>query len=647
MITPEESEPVVGPSMKLRTVTRALLTAAVDEDEELRARSSASLSRLGGAHPLTVLAEWLAVFTSARDPAARSGKKRQGGAERHLIAGLRPVLDQMTSADSLDGGDVRHRAVIGQIMSVLVEEMVAVKEVGDPRISMIQDLLVVMASQYMDKVMDVLLLHFQPNSSVKISETIFNSFGKLASSLPMQVVPFSKTIIDTCVLLSKQIKQSETELKMSLCDCLTRVIASVMQYIASNPDQTDNIVTREQFSVDADDLYETIFSAWLPQTKDAEARNTFLLFLSILTPLMSPDTVCNKGPGYLTSLTGLHKKSVGNYELSLCLYELLAVLSSSEVCLLVDTVIDPLLIVLFQQICIPLDLALTTSMKNQLEVLKCYDTLMKVTPEKIIHTMLGKLDLSDEKSRSGALTVISNSLNSPREVLGAKLKDISEKIFTRLNETNLKAKKTMLQIILQLNGHGEPDSIEKRIVFVEFIVKNCGTEDAENVGRESENILKSLTTTDQYQAVLWKYLILHLHTFNSVQSLSAVMSSLAVIARLKYEANDVTYSFGNLQSQVTPYRLFAKLIVVASDAQHKAQAIDILRFLQYFSCNINRHLVELWTKRIPLLVHFLDQNTDVDQVQWTNWLCEFTKDSVNQIGKCLFHKMLIFSQRKR
>ena len=142
VITPEESEPVVGPSMKLRTVTRALLTAAVDEDEELRTRSSASLSRLGGAHPLTVLAEWLAVFTSARDPAARSGKKRQGGAERHLIAGLRPVLDQMTSADSLDGGDVRHRAVIGQIMSVLVEEMVAVKEVGDPRISMIQDLLV-------------------------------------------------------------------------------------------------------------------------------------------------------------------------------------------------------------------------------------------------------------------------------------------------------------------------------------------------------------------------------------------------------------------------------------------------------------------------------------------------------------------------
>ena len=539
-------------------------------------------------------------------------------------------MEQMTSSQSLDGGDVRHRAVIGQIMAALTEEMVAVK---DDRVVLIQDLLVVMATQYMDKVMDVLLLHFQPNSSVKISETIFNTFGKLASSLPVQVVPFSKTIIDTCVLLSKQIKQSETELKMSFCDCLTKLINSVMEYIASNPDNADNIVTREQFSVDADDLYETIFAVWLPHTKDVEARSTFLLFLSILTPLMSPDTVCNRGPGYLTTLSGLYKKSAGFYEVSLCLYELLAVLASSEVCLLVDTVTEPLLTVLFQQICIPLDLGQTSSMKNQLEVLKCYDTLMKVTPEKIVHTMLGKLELSDDKSRAGALTVISNILNLPTEVLGAKVKEISEKIFTKLNESNLKAKKTMLQIILQLNGHGEPDSVEKRIVFVEFIVKHCGTEDTENVGTESGNILKSLTTTEQYQVVLWKYLILHLHTFKSVQSLSAIMSSLAEIAKIKYEAGDVTYSFGNLQSQVTPYRLFAKLIVVASDVTYPAQAIDILRFLQYFSSNINRHLVDLWNKRIPLLVHFIDQNKEVDGAQWTNWLCEFTKDSVNQIGE--------------
>ena len=138
------------------------------------------------------------------------------------------------------------------------------------------------------------------------------------------------------------------------------------------------------------------------------------------------------------------------------------------------------------------------------------------------------MDTSDEKSRIGALTVISNVLNLPTDKLGGKLKDISEKIFTKLSENNLKAKKTILQIILQLSGHGEPDSVEKRIVFVEFIVKHCGLEDAENLGRESENILSSLTSAAPYQAVLWKYLILQLHTFKNIKSLSASASKSSI-----------------------------------------------------------------------------------------------------------------------
>ena len=67
-VTTEESDcdQVPGVNMRLKAVTRALISATVDEDEELRLRSSDSLARLGQAHPLTVMAEWLSVFTSAR-----------------------------------------------------------------------------------------------------------------------------------------------------------------------------------------------------------------------------------------------------------------------------------------------------------------------------------------------------------------------------------------------------------------------------------------------------------------------------------------------------------------------------------------------------------------------------------------------------
>ena len=78
VVTPETIEDQ-GASMRLRAVTRALISAALDEDEELRLRSSESLARLGQVHPLTVMAEWLTVFTSARDLKGKGQKKKDSG----------------------------------------------------------------------------------------------------------------------------------------------------------------------------------------------------------------------------------------------------------------------------------------------------------------------------------------------------------------------------------------------------------------------------------------------------------------------------------------------------------------------------------------------------------------------------------------
>ena len=342
------------------------------------------------------MSEWLAEFTSTRELHTTEKRRRGGaGAARHcpatcLVTCLRHVVEQVTLADSLDGGDVRHRAVLGQIMAALVEEAVTTgaREAGEKE-AMVQEVLVTLARQYMDKVMDVLLLHFQPNS-VKINTSIFNNFGCLASHLPFQVVPFAKTILDLSVLISKQVKASDTELKTSFCGCLVKVVEAVVDYIDHTPETSDNIVSKDQFSVNADVLYETVFVVWMGQTRDAEARAQYLLLLAALTPLLSEETVCARGPGYLATLPALFKRSSAFYEVSLCVYQLLAVVAASEVCLLVDTTTEPLMAALFQQVCIPLDFSQPSSMKNLLEILKCYDILMETCSEKIVQQMLAK-----------------------------------------------------------------------------------------------------------------------------------------------------------------------------------------------------------------------------------------------------------------
>ena len=111
------------------------------------------------------------------------------------------------------------------------------------------------------------------------------------------------------------------------------------------------------------------------------------------------------------------------------------------------------------------------------------------------------------------------------------------------------------------------------------------------------------------------------------------MRSLAILSQQRLDSGNIDMNYGTLRSTVTPYRLMARLVVTASDTANKERTINILKFLQSFSVNINRHLVDLWKTRIPLLVHFLEQNKEVDTEQWNNWLSTFTTDSINQIGE--------------
>ena len=434
------------------------------------------------------------------------------------------------------------------------------------------------------------------------------------------------------VQISKLFKQNDTELKTIFCSCMHKIFEAIQDSIKDG-DDAEKTINKEQFTNDSDVLFELIINSWMSQAKDPHAKSQFLMLLASLTSFLSTELIYEKGTGYLLIVTNLYKKSY-SFEVSVFLFHLLEVLTSHEI-LLLETILDPLLTVMFQQVCVTPEVTQTSMVRNQLEILKCYDILFKTGSEKILHQMLTKLEASDDKTRVGALTVISNSLNKDKNLSSDKTYEIAEKILTKLNETNPKGKKMLLQIILQLTDCKEPNNNNKRKVLIDFILQNCGLNDSENIGRESENVLQLLTTTETYQGVLWEYLIDHLLNQRSLKSAAAVCKSLASLSKLKSEKKLVSYSFENLKSDVTPYKLFARLIVAASDSQEKDRAIDILTFLQHFCPNINHHLVSLWSSRIPLLVHFLEQNSDIDQLQWTNWLCAFTTDSVNQIGNYL------------
>merc|ERR1719187_3150377 len=141
-------------------------------------------------------------------------------------------MDHLIAKRSLDAGDARHRAVLGQIMAVLVEEMTG-NPVSDGGLTEVQqtclNILAGLAGNYMDKVMDVLLVHYQPgNVGVATHPAVITTLASLSHNHPHDAVPFLKAIFGTTTHLMKAVKPNDYVLKSAFAIAMVRFSDAIL-----------------------------------------------------------------------------------------------------------------------------------------------------------------------------------------------------------------------------------------------------------------------------------------------------------------------------------------------------------------------------------------------------------------------------------
>ena len=124
----------VDPTARTRDVITALL-GVVEEgpEEEVAAAAHSSLASLATLDPAGLVAEWLAALQSASPP----GRSRLVETLASLAAGLQ-----------LDSAELHHRALLGQAVAALLEQM------KEGRTG-VERALVGLADNYMDKVSNI------------------------------------------------------------------------------------------------------------------------------------------------------------------------------------------------------------------------------------------------------------------------------------------------------------------------------------------------------------------------------------------------------------------------------------------------------------------------------------------------------------
>jgi len=641
---------VAGETDKAREVVVALMSSLLQPEEDVRVAAASSLALIAQARPLLVLTEWHSAFSKQKqlDSRATPSMNRKSSAAipqlvpvcpqpcTALVQGMGPVMGQVVAKSCLDASDVRHRAVLGQIMATLVEEMVSRVEVQ----VVAEDTLVSLAGCYMDKVMDVLLVQFQPNTTT-VHTVVVNTLGSLAKQHPHGSVPFLKAILSTTSHLMKGVKVSDTALRMSFADSVSYFCDALLDYVSNISEMPDTSVTLSHYSSEADSVYEQLFSSWLPAAKERDAKLSVLSAIACSTPLISENLLKEKSAQFITTLLGLYKKlapSIGSsLEITLCLSQLLQLLTTSSPTLL-EPVLDPVFNTMFQQVCFPPDYTKLSTVKNHNEILRCYDAMMRHFPAKLVSGLLTKVDSGEERIKIGALTVVRHLLNMSTESLGERLEEIFNNISSRLNETNTAVQKVLAQIIVLLGHHGTVTG-KMGSNCVEFIIRLCATTHpvelqsgavaTESLGEMCSNILQLLTTSvPSVEPVLWPHTLEYFFLLDTEAAVPAVARSLAHLATTNREQ----VQWAQFQYCTSGTKLLARLMVLASVPQEGGRGIHILRFLLKFSHNIHRHLVDVWQARFPLLLHFLEQHKDnVELGQWQDWLLALATDTIHQV----------------
>ena len=136
-----EAEGVQGSAEdKARLVITSLLAAALQHDAEVRRAASSSLSLVANTKPYMVLSEWHLMFGKERKKRMKetpNTRRRKSSAAVSatpsnslvnitpepctlLIEALVPCTKKVVTSDSLDGSDVRHRAILGKNLMTMI-----------------------------------------------------------------------------------------------------------------------------------------------------------------------------------------------------------------------------------------------------------------------------------------------------------------------------------------------------------------------------------------------------------------------------------------------------------------------------------------------------------------------------------------------
>ncbi|XP_059496590.1 maestro heat-like repeat-containing protein family member 1 [Stegostoma tigrinum] len=592
----------------------ALIDAAFDKDESVRQEISQALRELGCSHPRLVL-------LACHSYLSKHSKLLQG--HRIVILHTMEAIVKETISQ-LD------QPLAKMIISLASEEMTKLKAIVPDWQGAASQLLVALGCRFINEVMEEILQKFQPG--VLPHFFVVQTLGNLAMANVYGMVPFLTAILGTMLPMLGMAKHDS--MKSVFTIALGRFSESILEYLANLDKAPDPTVRKDAFSSEIYTSYEILFNVWL-QHKETKLRASVVDAVGHMSYLLPPDKLEEQLPKLIPGILTLYKKHSEHFHITQSLCHVLdaAVDMGSRV---LETQIDNLLGILHPQVCTPLDYSNHMAVRNHNEVLRCFTVLARAYADRLIAFLLQRLEVHNERTRIGTLTVIKHLINSASQQLESK-KSLILAGMKLTTQDNNKVKWMMAQVISAM-AHHDYLELDGGEAMVEFIIRQCalpcepGTPkprsyDPDEVTDESlrtmcDNILHLLTTTvKKMENVLWPFLLEFVIPPQYLDALAPVCRSLAHLGMKKQQQHSGEgFQLNNKERDLPkPQALLTRLMVVSAfPFRGRGRGVSALRFLQVAVPLVHPQLLKVWNEELPSLIQYLEENSE-DTLPQRHW----------------------------
>uniref|UniRef100_A0A8C5D7Z3 Maestro heat-like repeat family member 1 n=1 Tax=Gouania willdenowi TaxID=441366 RepID=A0A8C5D7Z3_GOUWI len=583
---------------KLKKITLSLLDAANDKDLEVQDQVRKSLLTLGKQQPERVL-------FMCQDYLLKHPKLAVG----HRVVILQTIeLIVSCRIEEIDTPKIKG------VISLASEEMTRSKEVVPDWQQAASNILVAIGNKHINDIMEEILNKFQPG--VLPHFFVVQTLASLSDSNVYGMVPFLNAILGTMLPMLSMAKHDN--MKWCLFKCSLRHFSnSILEYLANLDKAPDPTVRKDTFSSEIYTAYDTIFNNWL-QSREPKLRLTVAEAVGSMCHLIASDKLEEQIPKVIPAIVSLYKKNHEHFIISKSLCQILEA-SINVGSRVLETQLDTLLLALHQQVCAPVDYSDPPTVKNHNEVLRCFSVLAIAFPDRLVMYVLQKLENSNERSRTGSLSVLRHLINSTTSTMESKKLLILTSIRQPMADHSNKVKKRVVQVISAMAHHGYLE-LEGGEILVRFIVQHCALPDTnqkptdpEGVTNESlremcDSALHLLTTTvGQLADVLWPKLLYYLTPSQYSNATTPLCKSLIVLGTKKRKNQEASFNINfkqegrwNINKQC-PIRCVKSFPY--SCRHHGAPSLSLLQTL---SINIHPKAEIFWENEIPPLLSLLE-----------------------------------------